>query len=107
VDIEFAVQYLVLAHSHARRDLIRNAGNIALLKLCGEMGLVPVDLAEAAASAYREYRRLQHQVRLQGAREARVDPGPQSPHRDAVVALWNHVFGGPWSPASVQERTPY
>jgi glutamate-ammonia-ligase adenylyltransferase len=97
VDIEFAVQYLVLAHSHARGELTRNAGNIALLKLCGSMGLVPVDTADSAANAYREYRRLQHQVRLQGAHEARVDSGPQSPHREAVVALWNHVFGGPWT----------
>ena len=97
VDIEFSVQYLVLAHSHAQRELTRNAGNIALLKLCGTMGLVPVDTADSAANAYREYRRLQHQVRLQGAHEARVDSCPQSTHRDAVAALWNHVFGGPWA----------
>ena len=70
VDIEFAVQYLVLAHSHSRRTLTRNAGNIALLKLSASLGLVPVDIADSAADAYREYRRLQHQVRLQGAREA-------------------------------------
>jgi glutamate-ammonia-ligase adenylyltransferase len=97
VDIEFAVQYLVLAHSHSRRELTRNAGNIALLKLSASLMLVPVDIADAAADAYREYRRLQHQVRLQGAREARVDAGPQSPHRAGVAALWNHVFGGPWA----------
>ena len=97
VDIEFSVQYLVLAHSHAQRELTRNTGNIALLKLCGTMGLVPVDTADSAANAYREYRRLQHQVRLQGAHEARVDSGPHSTHRDAVAALWNHVFGGPWA----------
>ncbi len=97
VDIEFAVQYLVLAHSHTRPKLTRNAGNIALLKRCGSTGLAPVDTAASAANAYREYRRLQHQVRLQGAREARVDSGPQSLHRDAVAALWNHVFGGPWA----------
>ena len=32
VDIEFAVQYLVLAHAHDHPALTRNAGNIALLR---------------------------------------------------------------------------
>ena len=73
VDIEFAVQYLVLAHAHAERELTRNVGNIALLGMCAQLGLVPADIALTSADAYREYRRLQHQVRLQGATEARVD----------------------------------
>ena len=34
---------------------------------------------------------------IRGAREARVDAGPQSSRREAVAALWNHVFGGPWA----------
>src|SRR5206468_126331 len=73
VDVEFSVQYLVLAHAHAHPQLTRNAGNIALLKLAADLGLVPAAIAAGAAEGYREYRRLQHQIRLQGAREARVD----------------------------------
>jgi len=95
VDIEFTVQYLVLAHAHRHDALIRNAGNIALLALAGDLGLVPADLAVSVADAYREYRRLQHQVRLTGAAQARVDPEPQAARRDAVIALWTHVFGAP------------
>ena len=102
VDIEFAVQFLVLAHAHAERDLTRNVGNIALLGMCARIGLLPEELAHATAAAYREYRRLQHQVRLQGAREARVDANAQAPRRDAVAALWDAVFGGPWSEAQVK-----
>jgi glutamate-ammonia-ligase adenylyltransferase len=95
VDIEFTVQYLVLAHAHRHGALTRNAGNIALLALAGELELVPAELAASVADAYREYRRLQHQVRLTGAAQARVDPAPQAPRRQAVTALWTHVFGEP------------
>ena len=39
VDIEFSVQYLVLAHAHEHAALCRNAGNIALLQLAADLGL--------------------------------------------------------------------
>ncbi len=96
VDIEFTVQYLVLAHAHEHPALTRNAGNIALLGIAGELGLVPVALAGEVANAYRDYRALQHKVRLTGAAQARVDPTPHAARRTAVAALWAQVFGGPW-----------
>ena len=96
VDVEFAVQFLVLAHAHEHAALTRNLGNIALLRIAGELALVPPALALGAADAYREFRRLQHQIRLTGAPHARVDPDPQAPRRAAVAALWTHVFGAPW-----------
>ena len=95
VDVEFAVQFVVLAHAHGHAELTRNAGNIALLRIAGELGLVPVQLAAAAADAYREYRRLQHQIRLTGAPQARVDAASQAERRTAVSALWTHVLGAP------------
>ena len=97
VDVEFIVQYLVLAHSHARPQLTANAGNIALLAMASEMGLLPAASAASAADAYREYRRLQHQIRLQGAAEARVEQGPHAEQRAAVDGLWKHVFGASWN----------
>ena len=93
VDIEFAVQYLVLAHAHAHPALTRNAGNIALLALAADAGLLDATVARAAADAYREYRRLQHQVRLTGAAHARVEPAAQAARRASVDALWRSVFG--------------
>ncbi len=94
VDVEFAVQYLVLAHAHEHPALTRNAGNIALLGIAGELGLVPAPIAAAAAAAYRDYRKLQHQIRLTDARHARVDPATHGAHRETVGALWRAVFGG-------------
>ncbi len=96
VDIEFTVQFLVLAHAHRHPALTRNAGNIALLLLAGDLGLVPAPLAATVASAYRDFRRLQHAVRLTGAAHARVEAAPEAPRRDAVHVLWTHVFGAPW-----------
>jgi glutamate-ammonia-ligase adenylyltransferase len=96
VDIEFTVQCLVLAHAHAHETLTRNLGNIALLRMAGELGLVPEPLAREVADAYRDYRSLQHKVRLTGASHARVEPAPHEARRATVIALWAHVFGERW-----------
>ena len=72
IDVEFIVQYLVLGHSHDHQRLTGNLGNIALLGIAAELGLIPGDLAEQVRDAYREYRRLQHGLRLNGAHYARV-----------------------------------
>jgi glutamate-ammonia-ligase adenylyltransferase len=95
VDIEFAVQYLVLAHAHAHGQLTRNAGNIALLQMAADAGLLDPPLALQAADAYREYRRVQHQVRLTGAPHARVAADVHAGRRSVVRALWTNIFGAP------------
>jgi glutamate-ammonia-ligase adenylyltransferase len=95
VDIEFVVQFLVLAHAHQHVELTRNVGNIALLHAAGALGLVPQELASDAADAYREYRRLQHKIRLTGAPHARVDSAAQTDRRSTVLALWQRAFGVP------------
>jgi [glutamine synthetase] adenylyltransferase / [glutamine synthetase]-adenylyl-L-tyrosine phosphorylase len=67
VDIEFAVQALVLAHSATQPTLTANIGNIGLLLRAGELGLIPACLAAGCASAYRSLRKAQHQARLNEA----------------------------------------
>ncbi len=57
IDIEFAVQFMVLAHARAHPELTANAGNIALLGLAGTLGLIDAGLAAKVQEAYREYRR--------------------------------------------------
>jgi glutamate-ammonia-ligase adenylyltransferase len=93
IDIEFIVQYLVLRHAHAHPELTANSGNIALLHRFGQLGLVDAALADACADAYRHYRKLQHQVRLQGQENARVAPALVSADAGAVVQLWQQCFG--------------
>jgi [glutamine synthetase] adenylyltransferase / [glutamine synthetase]-adenylyl-L-tyrosine phosphorylase len=92
IDIEFVVQMLVLANAHRRLELTANSGNIALLKLAAKLGLIPGDSADAVADAYREYRRRQHRLRLNGARYARVPAEEVRDHIAATRALWRRVF---------------
>jgi glutamate-ammonia-ligase adenylyltransferase len=92
VDIEFIVQYLVLAHAHAHPELIRNLGNIALLRMSGAMGLVEEPLAREVADAYRTFRQIQHRLRLNGAERARVRASEVEDEAEAVRRLWRSVF---------------
>jgi glutamate-ammonia-ligase adenylyltransferase len=93
VDIEFAVQFLVLAQAAAHPQLLQNLGNIGLLKTAARLALVEPDLALAAADAYREYRRIQHRVRLDGAAVARVARAQVAQQIEVVARLWRAVFG--------------
>ena len=95
IDIEFAVQYLVLGFAAKFPDLTGNLGNIALLKMSAAHGLIPMELAEKARNAYREYRRIQHALRLSGAQFARVPRGQVSAETQAVLELWKAVFSAP------------
>jgi glutamate-ammonia-ligase adenylyltransferase len=93
IDVEFIVQYLVLGHAREHGELTGNKGNIALLKMAAEAGLIPADLADRVRDAYREYRRLQHQLRLNNL-PARVEAGTIAERIEAVRTLWNLVFSG-------------
>jgi glutamate-ammonia-ligase adenylyltransferase len=88
VDVEFGVQFLILAHAQRHPELTNNLGNIALLGMAAELGLIPAPLAERARNAYREFRRRQHALRLNGAQYARVPPGEVAAHAAAVRELW-------------------
>ena len=93
IDIEFMVQYLVLRHAAQYPQLTANAGNIALLRVCGELGLIDAQLGLAVGDAYRAMRRLQHQLRLQGQDNARIDPAQVDAHATHVRTLWSVMFG--------------
>jgi len=92
VDVEFIVQYLVLGFAHSHPGLTGNIGNLALLKLASELGLIPAAPAEEVRIAYREFRRKQHVLRLAGEKYARVKPAEAGVHADSVRALWRLVF---------------
>ncbi|MGO4762123.1 bifunctional [glutamate--ammonia ligase]-adenylyl-L-tyrosine phosphorylase/[glutamate--ammonia-ligase] adenylyltransferase [Cupriavidus sp. 2KB_3] len=94
VDIEFTVQYLVLLHSGAHPSLTGNKGNIALLRMAGELGLIDKTLAVAVGDAYRLFRARQHKLRLDGQDQARVPPASVADQTAQVQALWRAVFGG-------------
>ena len=92
VDLEFVTQYLILVHAGQYPELLQNLGNIALLRLAGTDGLLDATLAERASDAYRNLRRRQHEVRLQGADKARVVQSELLDERQAVKDLWAAVL---------------
>ena len=92
VDVEFIVQYLVLGHAHDHERLCANLGNIALLGIAAELDLIPAALADPVRDTYREFRRLQHAMRLDGISGARVERDAYGRRIDAVKALWQFVF---------------
>jgi glutamate-ammonia-ligase adenylyltransferase len=92
VDVEFAVQYLVLAHSRAHPELRANTGNINLLERAERAGLLAPGMGTAAAQAYRLLRHLQHQARLDEA-PTQVEESAVAEAAPAVQAVWRHVLG--------------
>jgi glutamate-ammonia-ligase adenylyltransferase len=86
VDIEFMVQYLVLAHAAHHPELTANSGNLALLHTAAGLGLIDAGISASLRALYRELRRLQHQMRLNNQSPCRIEPGRLD--TAAVKALW-------------------
>ncbi len=91
VDVEFAVQYLVLAHAQRHGGLVANVGNIALLLNAEQAGLLPPGVGQEAGSAYRELRRIQHRARLD-EQPTQVPASELTAESSAIQALWRAVF---------------
>ncbi|WP_082568816.1 bifunctional [glutamate--ammonia ligase]-adenylyl-L-tyrosine phosphorylase/[glutamate--ammonia-ligase] adenylyltransferase [Rhizobacter sp. Root1221] len=91
MDVEFAVQVLVLAESANHPELQDNVGNIALLQRAEACGLLPEGVGREAANAYRELRRAQHRARLD-EKPTQFEHSLLAAERDAVLALWAAVF---------------
>ena len=104
VDIEFMVQYLVLAHAHEHPDLTVYTDNVRILETVERLGLLPAPVAQSLRSAYLALRSEWHRSVLDlpdTERAAEV----LSSHRDQVREAWNLVFeaGGRASPRRDRE----
>lgn len=98
VDIEFIVQFLVLAYSHEHSQLIGNLGNIALLRIAEELRLISTQSALQVGDAYRLLRARQHRLRLDGAEKTRVNLDAEMQlleARQSVLKLWQEIFHAP------------
>ena len=93
IDVEFIVQFLILAHAHQHPQLTKNLGNIALLGIAADLGLIATELADPVRNAYREYRRMQHAARLNGNEKSRIERAAVIRRVEAVRQLWQTVFG--------------
>ena len=92
VDIEFMVQYAVLAWAHEVPALARWSDNVRILETLQETGLFAPAECEALTGAYLAYRSAAHQLSLQ--QQPGLVPGERfEAMRAAVMAKWQQLFG--------------
>ncbi len=80
VDLEFLVQFLVLAHAHDHPQLVVVRDNAAQLRELAAAGVLPEAQAEQLADAYYALRATAHRASLRGEERALV------PHEEAREA---------------------
>ncbi|MEM8765872.1 MAG: bifunctional [glutamate--ammonia ligase]-adenylyl-L-tyrosine phosphorylase/[glutamate--ammonia-ligase] adenylyltransferase [Pseudomonadota bacterium] len=91
VDIEFVVQYLVLAHAHAHPALTEFTDNVRILDAVEAAQLLPAQAAARLKEAYLALRAEWHRTVLDipdSERAART----LSRYREDVSAIWQGVF---------------
>ncbi len=92
VDIEFLVQYAVLAWSHQHPELSRWSDNIRILEVLDKTGLLASSDVEVLTSAYKDYRSAGHRLQLQ-QKQGVVDGAEFTEQRAKVIDIWHQVFG--------------
>ncbi|MFN2349315.1 MAG: bifunctional glutamine synthetase adenylyltransferase/deadenyltransferase, partial [Thioalkalivibrio sp.] len=90
-DIEFMVQYWVLAHACDHPPLLDYPDNIRILERLVDTGLLPEQDARFLTDTYRAFRNRIHRLTLQEAL-AVVDTEEFSSQREGVRALWRRVM---------------
>ncbi|GAB1258487.1 bifunctional [glutamate--ammonia ligase]-adenylyl-L-tyrosine phosphorylase/[glutamate--ammonia-ligase] adenylyltransferase [Aurantivibrio plasticivorans] len=92
VDIEFMVQYAVLAWAHQHPALTEFTDNIRILGALEEARLVSAEHGTQLIEAYKTYRSAVHRLALQGQPNV-VDGDHFVAERKAVLAIWESLFG--------------
>ena len=89
VDIEFLVQYLVLAHCHQHPELTDWTDKARLLEALAELNLFSVDDAKLLHEAYITYRSVVHYTWLGGQIASQEN---LLAYRTRVIEIWNKQF---------------
>lgn len=91
-DIEFMVQYGVLAWSHDHPELLEFNDNICLLACFDKIGKMAMKDASLLAEAYRRYRDKVHKLTLLG-KLAVVNGSEFDDFRQQVIEIWDNMLG--------------
>lgn len=92
-DIEFVVQYHVLAHASEHPSLTEFPDNIRILERLAECGLMAAEDAHLLMDAYRAFRDRVHELTLQEQPEV-VAEGEFADYRAEVRRIWRQVMEG-------------
>jgi glutamate-ammonia-ligase adenylyltransferase len=91
VDIEFIVQYLVLAHAHEQPALLEWTDNMRLLDTAAVCGVLDARDAATLQNIYIEYRTLLHRLALDKA-SYQLTATSLAAQRQQVTAIWDALF---------------
>ncbi len=101
VDIEFMVQFLVLAQAHRCTALVRYPDNVRILEAAARCELLTEDEIQQLTQSYLALRATLHEFALQHNESDAVDAEvagavlqPLQALREQVTRLWNKVFAG-------------
>jgi [glutamine synthetase] adenylyltransferase / [glutamine synthetase]-adenylyl-L-tyrosine phosphorylase len=92
-DIEFMVQYSVLAQAHKHPELIEFTDNVRNLEGLAKAGILSPEDAEFLADAYRTFRDTLHALSLQGT-GSDVGLDVFVNEREGVKRLWRLLMQG-------------
>jgi len=90
-DIEFIVQFMVLAHAAEHPALTVHTDNVRLLDALAQCGLLTAQTTQSLKTAYCAYRDLGHRAVLQGQRGV-VSEEEIATYRAAVIAVWHRLL---------------
>ena len=91
VDIEFIVQYLVLAFAHQHAELTTPRDTITLLKMADNLALITSEQAKRLTDAYSRYMAKEQELKL--AEQSTLVPWNQLIEtRQGVSAIWQELF---------------
>ena len=93
VDIEFMVQFAVLAQAHCFPGLTQWSDNIRILALLSKCEVLTVEENQQLTAAYIDYRSAGHRLQLQ--QEQNIVASEQfDRQRQAVLTVWQKLLGG-------------
>ncbi|HNE27391.1 MAG TPA: bifunctional glutamine synthetase adenylyltransferase/deadenyltransferase, partial [Pseudomonadales bacterium] len=92
VDLEFIVQFSVLAQGHAHPNLLIWPDNIRILEQMAVSGLLTTEQAESLMDAYRQLRMRGHRRTLLGE-PTLIGVDELLPERGMVQAAWRSILG--------------
>ena len=94
VDIEFMVQYLMLAYSSEYPELTRWSDNIRQMEALGDAGVIPVEDAEKLRETYITLRSTIHRRALQNL-NSKVEPDAFPDERAYIWKVWQRIMLDP------------
>src|SRR5690606_7385814 len=92
IDIEFIVQYLVLASGAKQCAMVKWSDNVRILESARDTGLLPEAECQALTAAYLAQRALLHEVAL--AQEDTAGTEARVAYQEAVDRVWLSMFPG-------------